>query len=594
MIRSKGLRQSEGGANWPSLLVSAAALSLLAGSLFLGPQYAWCGIALLVLAVRSGSALFPTGYLAAVMVPFCGWLFVDAAYVTPMYYSYSLYRPLILLAAFLALAIAGRPQAERLFRIGLALLSMLVLMGMLQLFGGFWHLEQNPQRAAATFATPNTFATAINLFLLPLAALYLTSHGTRTVLALVLWLFAGLVATESRGGMLAFVAGLGFIGVCAGPSWLWSRRARIASMLGGALAVAGVVSLGRALGPGAAMAELPVWAERGVADRPDYYAAALRMILDHPFLGTGANTFFPLYEIVKPELMRDRAITFVHNDYLQHWLEFGAPGILLLLLLAIGSLVLALRAWRRDPREALPLACGAALAACFAHAVVDFPLYIPFIVLVVGSHLGVLAAHLGALRAPALDWQWTRRFCATATPRIRWTLAIAALAWIAQPALADLASRRSVATLAGGNARDALYWLSVARRLEPRLPAHYWAEGMIWQGQAVESKNPALAARAEELFVAGSNASPYDVANLLARVSLHRQHPELASASSPAEVLSWSARAASLRPQLLTIQGEYARTLAYAGQVEQARALARRLLVEFPEAEFARRLAAEL
>src|SRR5260221_3722753 len=112
----------------------------------------------------------PANALGAAMVLYCAWQFCSAAFLTPSYSSDSLYFPVILLGGFAAGAALGRPALSLLFCAGAALLALLVLLGLLQFYFGFWHLAHNPQRAAATFITPNTFATAINAFLLPLAA----------------------------------------------------------------------------------------------------------------------------------------------------------------------------------------------------------------------------------------------------------------------------------------------------------------------------------------------------------------------------------------------------------------------------------------
>ena len=274
-------------------------------------------------------------------------------------------------------------------------------------------------------------------------------------------------------------------------------------------------------------------------------------------------------------------------------MEFGAPGIALLLLLVTAALVVARRAYRRAPEDSTPLVCGAGLATCFAHAMVDFPLYIPFILMLAGAYLGALAAYSGD-RVPAPAARAGDCARAIVSPPIRWALVLAALTWLAQPMLAEMAVLRSIVLLARGDARDGLYWQSVARRLEPRHPAHYWAEASVWRGQAVMSKNPLFAAEADALFAEGTRVNRYDVANLLGRIELHRRHPELLTrAAPPAEVLSWAERAAALRPQNLTVQGEWF-TLAFAGERERARRLARSLLEQFPASNFARRLAAEL
>lgn len=599
MSRSGVLQEFEGRAAWPSLFVFCAGLLLLVVSLFTERAYQWGGIALLTFASAPWRT-FPANALGAVTGLYCTWLLGNAIFVTPVYSAESIYRPLILLASFMAAAASSRETAIQFFRAGTALLAALVLLGLLQHFLGIWHLEHNPTRAAATFVTPNTFAAAINLFLLPLAALYL-AFGGRRLLVLGLWLFAGLVASESRGGMLAFVAGLAFVVACVGPQAIWDRKERALCLLAGCaavwFAVASVPQLFALTGIGDAesLASAQTWHRRDAADRIHLFGATLGLIVDRSFAGAGVNMFFPLFEIVKPEPLRGGEYRFAHSDYLQHLLELGVVGLALLLLLVAASLILARRACQRDPGDLLPLACAAALASCFAHAMVDFPLYIPFILMVIGGYLGALAAQIGEYRLPETVARWAACADRMITPRIRWAVAFAALAWLSQPALADFASWRSIQLLVRGQVQDGIYWQSVARRLEPRHPAHYWAEAIIWREQAVESRNPQFAARADALLVDGMRADPDDVASLLERASLHRRHPHLLKEpASPSEVLSWAERAAKLRPYNVTVQAEFARTLAYAGQAERARTIARALLKEHPGSGLARRLVTEL
>jgi hypothetical protein len=172
---------------------------------------------------------------------------------------------------------------------------------------------------------------------------------------------------------------------------------------------------------------------------------------------------------------------------------------------------------------------------------------------------------------------------------------LAAFAWLAQPMVAEFAVWRSIVLLTRGETREALHWQSVARRLEPRHPAHYWAEATIWRGQAILTGNPLLGTRADEVFAEGTRVNPYDVANLLGRMEMHRRHPELLYKVAPrAEQIAWAERAASLRPVNLTVQAEVVRTFASAGELARAQQLARSLLAQYPESRLARRLAAEL
>ena len=92
----------------------------------------------------------------------------------------------------------------------------------------------------------------------------------------------------------------------------------------------------------------------------------------------------------------DKIALFVHNDYLQIWLEAGLPG-LLAFLSVIGVFYLSLWKKRSDINlnslrnpEGLP-AIGAAMTSIFAHAAVDFPLYIPALQFLSGAYLGALA-----------------------------------------------------------------------------------------------------------------------------------------------------------------------------------------------------------
>lgn len=563
--------------------------------------YQWAGIALLALACAPWRTL-PANLLGLLTVSYGAWQLINAVFVTPVYAAEGLYQPLMLLGAFGALATFGRDRMSEVFGAGVVLLSALVLLGLLQHFFGLWlpdlpvwRLEENPVRAAATFVTPNSFATAINMLLLPIAVLYL-ARGPGRLLAIALWLFAGLVATESRGGMLAFLAALAYVAVCLGLPALRQAGIRVLTLLAGWIAVWIVVVFADAFVGSAAPAGAvkAIWLARGGAERPEIYAATLGLISEHPIAGSGANMFYPLFESVKPESLRSSEYFYAHNDYLQAWLEFGAPGIALLLLLVSAALVVALREHRRAPGNPVPLICGSGLAAGFSHAVVDFPLYIPFILMLAGAYLGALAAHAGG-RLPAPAARIAGRVGNAVSPPIRWALASAAMLWLAQPMVAEIAVYRSIAVLARGDARAGIYWQTVARRLEPRHPAHYWAEATIWREQAIATGNPLLAAQADALFAEGSRVNPYDAANLLGRVDLHRRRPDLLkNAAPPAQVLSWAERAARLKPQSFPVQAELALTLAYAGKAEQAHTLASKLLRQYPRSRLARRLAAEL
>ena len=510
---------------------------------------------------------------------------------------------------FLGFAVAATLEREALMpllRAAAVLIAGLVLIGLLQVFTDFWAYTPDSKRAASVFVTANTFATVINLFLLPLVALWVSGRGGWKAAIVSLWLFAGLLSTESRGGWIAFLAGLAFISAYMGlpkTSEAWVHWRRIVAGLVGVLAAyytvkALVVAAKLASGGGslAGMLAEDIVA-RGTSYRIDLANVALRQIAERPFGGAGANTFWPLYEMNKPpELDIGLTFPFVHNDYLQTWVEFGLPGIVLLCAILAAALAIIFTGWRTGRNDPVPLVCGAAAAGIFVHALVDFPLYVPFPLVVLGAWLGVLAAH-GA------DAPWARPILARTgnffrplrTPLVSWTVTVAVLAWLAQPALGEFAASRATSRLSAGHADEGLYWQSVARRLEPRSGRRYWEEGVIWRDQALESGGKMLAANADAAFAEGMRVDPYDVNNFVDRARLHRLHPNLLEhPASPGEILSWIAHVVKLRPYMLVAQAEYARTLAHAGRPGEARRLARAMVAQHPDSQIALRLAAEM
>jgi O-antigen ligase len=594
------LRIAGGRAEWPSLFVFLGGLLLLAASLFTERWIHWGGVALLLLAWAPWRT-YPTNALGVLVALYCACLLGNGLFVTPYYSTNALYQPLMLFGGFAAVAGLSEDAQARLFRVAIGIMLLLVLFGLSQYFLDVGYLSYSRNRASATFVTPATFGTAVILFLAPISALYL-ARGSNRHLAIALLLFAGLVASESRGAMLAFAAALAFVALMQ-PAGAWRAAAPRATVLLCGLGavwlfVFAMVNLSALLirhAPETGQS-IATWVSRATADRAEIYARTLVLILEHPFGGAGAGMFYPLFEAVKPDDMRGVDFIYAHNDYLQVWLEFGAPGFLLLLSLVAVSLIFARRLYRRMPEHALPLVCGAALAACFAHSMVDFPLYIPFVLLVVGGYLGSLARRAGGSVFPAGASRSASSALDRLTPPIRWALAVAALAWLAQPAIAELMLFRSLHLVRGGEVREALYWQSVARRFDPRHPVMYWTEATLWREQAALTHNPVFAQEADTLYAQGMRANPYEIINHLGRAKLHRDFPELLKdAASPAQVVEWSRRAVELRPQQIIPQVEYARSLAKAGRVGEARVLAQTLAGDFPgSASAVRRLQAEL
>ena len=173
--------------------------------------------------------------------------------------------------------------------------------------------------------------------------------------AVAMVVVAGLLASQSRGGVSAFA-----LAALALP--LASRRRRRT-----ALGVALLVGLGVGwVGLGGVLSAFEV---RGVrASRIDLWRDMLPMAPRFPVFGDGWNAFataYPWYQTV----WRTEWIGEAHNDYLQVLLDGGLVGAALI----AGLLVVVFRgALARAPRSLVDLGVFGALLGFALHEVVDF------------------------------------------------------------------------------------------------------------------------------------------------------------------------------------------------------------------------------
>ncbi|HEY5998810.1 MAG TPA: O-antigen ligase family protein, partial [bacterium] len=183
---------------------------------------------------------------------------------------------------------------------------------------------------------------------------------------------AALLTTGSRGGALAFAAGLCVL--LAVRSW----RVAAGVLAAGAAALLLVPNPLRerlqslSQGDPFAFSRLAIW------------KSAAAMALDHPWLGVGLGQyefFSPRYAFpVSGHWARYvRVAENAHSEYLQAGAELGLTGLALALALLVLLVLPAVRRLRELPREARgPVA--ALLAGCASiavHAAVDFPLHTP-------------------------------------------------------------------------------------------------------------------------------------------------------------------------------------------------------------------------
>lgn len=213
------------------------------------------------------------------------------------------------------------------------------------------HVERASLRDARLHGAegdPNLLAAGLVPAMFLAGGLMAGARGPARRGALVLaigFLAVGLVATQSRGGLIA--AG---VGAMAALAMMRGRRGTVLAMLVIVLGAGGVAAA-------ASPAALDRFTQEDIAEgsgRADLWRVAERMALDHPLHGVGLNNFVthaPSYSrevgrLQSADLIAETPVV-VHNAFLQVLTETGAIGLLLFLAAVVGCLGALVRARAR-------------------------------------------------------------------------------------------------------------------------------------------------------------------------------------------------------------------------------------------------------
>ncbi len=266
-------------------------------------------------------------------------------------------------------------------------------------------------RAAYPLLNANNLAALMTMGLMPALALALTADGKakRIVAALsALLLFAGLVATESRGGLLSCAAVTPFLLFTLRRSLNFKN---IALMLVVIAAVMGAQSLHSKHGGAAARlsALASIKQDADAMNRPILWKATLGMIAANPLTGTGFGSFYLVYPSHRPVQDTRSAGQWAHNDPLQFAAEMGIAAPLLLYAF-LASLIF--RQWEAvrtpgtdDSRKALLAGPLFGFMAMILHTHIEFHLYLMPVLIVSGVWLAGWYVQSAMLLPAEASWQ---------------------------------------------------------------------------------------------------------------------------------------------------------------------------------------------
>lgn len=228
-------------------------------------------------------------------------------------------------------------------------------------------------RATGPYPHPNNLALYLErAAILALGLAIALTAIRRWTVALALVLGLGLIATLSRGAVLAYAAGACWIVAAArvrnGWRWIVAGGAGVGALFAGA-------SISRLLDSGGSGA---------TSSRELIWHASVRMIEDHPWLGLGPDQFLGQYgrRYIEPAGWPERYTSHPHNLVLDVWLRFGLPG-LLMLAFVIGAVVwIARQGPVAQGDRALWVAAIGALIAGLTHGMLDNGYFLPDIAVV--------------------------------------------------------------------------------------------------------------------------------------------------------------------------------------------------------------------
>jgi O-antigen ligase len=305
--------------------------------------------------------------------------------------------------------LTSRRQIVRIFAAIIVIASAVSFVGLLQRIDKtekiLWLIKYTRHRRfMAAFINENHFAGYMEL-VIPIAIAFvlryvfrLRERGWRNMVAsndlhkaivlsiLVIIMIASLAISESRGGLIAFLSSLLFMGALVLCRRVHRRRAWVITLL---LLMSFLMLLYIGLGD-----LLPVWGtfghvseDKSVLRRIEITRDTWRAVQDYPLWGSGLGTFgsvFPNYGTLRFNKRSDvrsilTTVPHAENDYVQTLLEVGWVGMMICLLGMVLFFRIAFRTYLTRRRFSISLSAMGGATSIFAilvHSFSDFNLRI--------------------------------------------------------------------------------------------------------------------------------------------------------------------------------------------------------------------------
>lgn len=281
----------------------------------------------------------------------------------------------------------------------------------------FWYTKKyDLEEATGTYINRNHFAGFLEM-VLPFAVCLAMYEGEKLLArrknragrakkltsdvktqAVILWLvvavvlMAAIVFSRSRMGILAASASLL---VVFGLKMLQRKRTTLPATLGAAFVTLSLC-LAVWIGVRPALSRFQGIGQEfsGDESRLSMWPGTLKIIADHPMVGTGLGTFPVVYTTVQTTFLT-QFVNHAHNDYLEISSDLGIPAALLLFASIVFVLGRALKSFLHGEGKfgaAVSLACAGSILAILLHSFTDFNLHIPGNAILFAVILGIALA----------------------------------------------------------------------------------------------------------------------------------------------------------------------------------------------------------
>ena len=371
-----------------------------------------------------------------------------------------------------------------------------------------------------------------------------------------LLLVYGLMLTRSRGGILAFFVGTAALCVMAARHVPRKWLAIYAGLVTFAFLLADLSWSGALSGR---MVDTFQDIHRASTGRFVIWRESWRLLFEQsPLWGIGLG----LYSLVWPPYRAPADASggyFVHNDYLQIWIEAGFPGLLLFLALLASVAWTVRRALRRgdlpDAARIEIAGLSAGLVAIAAHSFVQYNFYVIPVLLLAGF----LLARLQELAAPRA-WRWRpgRHFSAAGYRLIVLALALLPLGYFASIGISAHQLSRGNGFAAQSRFDEADRAFAVAQRFWPNSDAPLIARAGLYRavlarGGSDDAQQKVLFRSGEALLAQAERLNPLRPDIFALRAEFYRQAPLLAG-------LGWDTRAVENYRHALALNPRHYRT----------------------------------